>query len=406
MSFIDETVEEWLKPSGVSLRKPKLQSPVHVPLDELLPPRPEMDYLVGFYLEHFEPAIRVLDVAAFQRDYDEDVRPPAVMALLLAMMSCATSADSSAIANQYRSMPGQWIWSCERWLETRGPKRRQLIDFQVWCLVYVAKRVNNIHKKHHWIDTGGLVQQAIFESLQCNHQNDLQNRIWRVIRELDLQNSCEYGLPTLLYSKPDHPATDDTSATYSLRLEISQKLNGLSRQIDYDDVLRYTHQLTQAIPDGPLHARTLLQAYILQIHRPYLKGDHRLSEDISQQISRDIITRTLGLPVPLHIREDLFLATMTLARITLRRKAAEDVELLEQVLPLVADRYVHSFHGEPWNYVTLHAAIMLVRVNMGQDDWSTAQRKCAEAFVDVSKRRAPEEGPLLDLGDVSFQTYD
>ena len=108
----------------------------------------------------------------------------------------------------------------------------------------------------------------------------MRRRIWAVLRELDLQSSFECGLPTLLHNIDDNVAApanlddedfDETAAalpvsktlsqytctsyqyhssrSWNLRLEISQSLfsSRMSKALTYEDVLRYTHEITQVI---------------------------------------------------------------------------------------------------------------------------------------------------------------
>jgi hypothetical protein len=65
--------------------------------------------------------------------------------------------------------------------------------------------MNIVRKKRYWKETGFLMQDAISEGLHCEppptdspYMREMRKRIWFTIRELDLQNSFEYGLPTFL----------------------------------------------------------------------------------------------------------------------------------------------------------------------------------------------------------------
>lgn len=177
---------------------------------------------------------------------------------------------------------------------------------------------------------------------------EIKKRIWAVLRELDLQNSFEYKLPTLLHNiesnipapvninddefdttskviSTHHSPSQKTDTSYqalssrswALRLEISRRLfgTGLAKALPYDDVLRYIHTLTEALDslpswseedgtDGKDTVNSLLvsallklqlKECILAIHRPYLQGGmgrFSLSEIISYHTSRDILLKT------------------------------------------------------------------------------------------------------------------
>ena len=199
-----------------------------------------------------------------------------------------------------------------------------------------------------------------------------------MLRELDIQNSFEYGLPTLLHNIDDNVAApanlddedfDETSAAlpvsktagqytctsyqyhssrnWTLRLEISQRLFSprVSKALTYDDVLRYTHELTQAIHSlppcdaeeakGERDSKMSLLTYaflsfqfkecILATHRPYLRRDNTnywLSENVCYQMSRDILLLNiklagLGIQRSSFLRDDLLLTSLSISRITM-----------------------------------------------------------------------------------------
>lgn len=400
--FERETIDEWCKPIGVNLVKPKIfvnewkstdAIGRDVFLENLLPPRSDTDILISFYLEHLEQLHRIVHVPTFQREYDnfwkaERTRHPAMTVLILAIISvstsiCPRSADAASILIKYRIMPAQWISACDEWLRQQSPKHRKLVHYQIACLLYLAKRINMFKKKRWWKETCSLVQDAIIDGLQYDnplsdspYMREMKRRIWAVLRELDLQNSFEYGLPTLLYNigsevppptniddidfdenskEPPRPKSVNkyTSMSYqvvsarswSVRLEISQRLFSTTSPtpIPYDDVMRYTHTITQLLdsipcwqaenmtgsPGIPMVAYAFLQFQlkecILLLHRPYLQhpeGKFWLSESVCYHSSRDILLLNIKLADSelqslTALREDLLLSALTLTRITI-----------------------------------------------------------------------------------------
>jgi hypothetical protein len=318
-----------LKPLGVSPKKNKLTTHFHEtepwygqenPLLSLLPSEETTNTLVFFYLDNLEKIHRLVHVPTFKREYasfriPEQVRHPVTVVLVLAMVSTSIcSSDSfgaiTPILSKYKSMVVRWISACDQWLTQQSSKHREIVHYQIACLTYLAKRMNMYHKKNYWKDTAGLVQNAITNVLHCNlsssidspYTRELKGRIWVSIRELDLQNSFEFGLPTLLHSidsnlvapaniddenfdetsivpasKPLHQYSSTSYHSHSyrswrLRLEISQRLfsTGFTKPINYDDVLRYTHQFTQenhALPPWNMTAPT--SSCTTSLHHPY-----------------------------------------------------------------------------------------------------------------------------------------
>jgi hypothetical protein len=207
-------------------------------LESLLPPKGHTDALVSFYLENLELIHRVVHIPTFRREYGTFwipglSRSPAMAALVLSMISI----------------------SCG-------------------------------------LTNGGAIQNALTDGLHCEppltsdspYMREMKRRVWEVLRELDLQNSLEYGLPTLLHNIDDNvtaPAnlTDEgfdetsrvlpvskppnqytrtayqyqSSCSWKLRLEISRRLFSprLSEALTYEDVLRYTHEFIQLIHSLP-----------------------------------------------------------------------------------------------------------------------------------------------------------
>lgn len=300
-------------------------------------------------------------------------------ALVLAMISISTcvsssKSDSMPLASTYQNMPLRWTSACEDWLRHQGSKARKLVFYQVYCLVYLSKRMNGLTKKSYWLETGSLIQKAVLDGLHLDSPSDfpymiqMKRRIWCVVRELDLQTSFEYQLPTLLHNLetdvappanlddddfdetckelPTSKSSDQYTCTsyqslsarsWELRREISRRLFGTGKPkvLPYEDVLRYTHDLTCAIDRLPSwseenskHAlvsaflRFQLQECILALHRPYIgRRDTRfwLSETTTYHQSRDIllcnsklVARGIeGLP---QLRADVLLATLSVTR--------------------------------------------------------------------------------------------
>lgn len=96
--------------------------------------------------------------------------------------------------------------------------------------------------------------------------------------------------------------------------------------------------------------------------------------------------------------------------------ARDTIELLEHCLSFMEDRYLSCFHGEPWCFVTLCAAIMLLRVRAGLDSRREAQSSCAHKFLDLHYKHAGKDHQNYsdasnsvaptDSVDVSIFPYD
>ncbi|KEQ68099.1 hypothetical protein M436DRAFT_32393, partial [Aureobasidium namibiae CBS 147.97] len=461
--FITEVTEEWLRPTGLRLKKQKtlISKDENLTLDALLPPRDDADLLVSYYLDNYEHLHRIVHVPTFKRQYhdfwlSDQLRSPAVASLILSMM--AVSASGPPIGERYQDIASHWDVSVDEWLRQQSPKRYKLIHYQVLCLSYLAKRMNMIHKKLFWTESSNLLQRAILDELpyadsmrrtEDVFQGEMRRRIWHVIRELELQNSYEFGLPTLLHNI-DHntevPANIEdeefdefctqipgsrsanhytqssyqsiSARSWSLRLEISRRLSSpaIANPMTYDDVLRYTHQLTDEIAKLPIwdlasrkglsstvngFLKFQLMECVLAIHRPYLQKDGSafwLSENICHQMSREMLLincqiSDLGLQPLTRLREDLLLGSLTLTRIMLLQSprstsiimssANSIIELMERSLNIAAERSLRCRKSKPWCFITISAAISLLKVHLGMWDRPTAKYSCASTFLEL-----------------------
>ncbi|PVH80563.1 hypothetical protein DL98DRAFT_459635 [Cadophora sp. DSE1049] len=400
--FIKEISDEWLKPLGIRLGKTKhakveleqaKTNHIEARMEDLIPSKEDTDELIMFYTNHVEQVHRIIHIPTFRREYanfwaPRRPRQPAMTALVLAMMSISqgarvTSADDTSQSGQ-PTMTVQRIGACECWLRQQSSRHRKLVHYQIAGLIYLAKRMNIVRKKLYWKETGSLIQDAISDGLHLEpspsvnspYIREMKRRIWATLRELDLQNCVEFGLPTLLHSieattgAPSNiideafdevsevPPTSadlriytDTSyqfhsaLTWGIRLELSRRLFSpkCSKAPTYEEVLQLTHQLTQAFhsvptlttsPNSPDNQHCQLASaflkfqlieLILAMHRPYLQREGEnfwLSENICYQMARDILLLSTSLASSdcqrlVFLREDLLVGALSIARITL-----------------------------------------------------------------------------------------
>ncbi|KAI5254633.1 hypothetical protein E4T42_02223 [Aureobasidium subglaciale] len=297
---------------------------------------------------------------------------------------------------------------------------------------------------------------------------EMKRRIWHTIRELDLQNSYDFGLPSMLHnlhtdvaapvniddedfdeSRTDglssYPTTRYTRTSYQLvsartwplRLEISRRLSGPPQlePLTYDEILRYTHELTQAMADIPVWSLSTnsklpivtnailqcqLKECVLAIHRPYIQtgtAKFWLSENIYHHTSRDMLLLNLqiadkGFHFMARIREDVLLASLSLTRIIMLQQPSSQsvimsysesvIGLMERCLPIMRDKCLRSSNVEPWCYMTICACLSLLEIHLGKWDHATAKYSCAQKFLDVFKENTSTGfQPLPTPQDVS-----
>jgi hypothetical protein len=225
--FMKETAEEWLRPLNISKkdrmkRKEQREKQFLEPdpaLEVLLPPRVEMDSLVAVYIDQFEQLHRIIHIPSFKRDYEafwdpSKPRYAAFTALLLAMLSVSscldmqTSSSFVGVKSTSYQTAERWVKACDAWLDGQSHKHRRLIHYQIFCMLYLAKKVNVIKKKRFWTSAGALVRDGITIGLHQDSEHiagritpyyrEMRRRLWATMVEFDVQISFELGLPTIL----------------------------------------------------------------------------------------------------------------------------------------------------------------------------------------------------------------
>lgn len=492
--FMKETADEWLRPVIIHDRKDrkrrqhdreKIFEQSDPDLEALLPTREETDALVNVYLEQFEQVHRIVHIPTFRKEYEQYWEPgsttryAALTALILTMMavsSCVHTHDGLkfiGMMSNARHWAEKWIKACDDWLAKQSQKHRRLVHYQVACLLYLGKRVNTIKKKRFWTGAGALIQDGIAVGLHREpshmaakitvfHQ-EMRRRIWATVVEFDMQASFDHGLPTLvsqLHYDTNPPRNlddedfDETTTslppsksckdyTYSsfqnlarqslpLRLELSRLLTGPLSDIDYDQVIRYTNDLTQEIDSlpswdtnaentkgtkNPMIAYTLLHVqlrqYIIPLHQPYLKlrkqnSKYQYSEIIYYNAARDIVllhdklydqgVRSLN-----FLREDALTTAINLCSVTMLQprgstnmimiNSHHTLKLIEKCISMKEDRLLRCGNNEPWGYSIMCAALGLLEAHLGTKEPEVAKSTSAERFVNLHYRLLANQEP-------------
>ncbi|KAJ6788602.1 hypothetical protein PWT90_05498 [Aphanocladium album] len=492
--FMRETADEWLRPVIIHDRKDRKRrqedrelmfDQPDPELEALLPTKEEADALVGIYLDEFEQIHRIVHIPTFKKEYEAywtpgaNKRYAAFTALLLAMMAVTSTVHTHeslkfvGMMSSARHCAEKWIKSADDWHNNQSQKHRRLIHYQVACLLYLAKRVNTYKKKRFWTGSGALIQNGIAVGLHREpshmankitiYNQEMRRRIWTTIQEFDMQASFDHGLPTLLSQlhydtsqprnlddddfdenttelPPSKPAKEYTYSSFQnlarqslpLRLELSRLLTGPTSDIDYDQVIRYTNDLTQeidALPSwdtnvdptktkkNPLIAYTLLHVqlrqYIIPLHQPYLKlrkqnSKYQYSEIIYYNAARDIVLLhdklyEQGIRALNFLREDALTTAINLCSVTMLQprgstnmimiNSHHTLKLIEKCLSMKEDRLLRCGNNEPWGYSIMCAALGLLEAHLGTKPSEVAKSSSAERFVNLHYRLLANQEP-------------
>ncbi|KAG6100330.1 hypothetical protein E4U30_004919 [Claviceps sp. LM220 group G6] len=464
-------------------------------LEALLPTKDEADALVSVYLDQFEQIHRIVHIPTFRKEYADFWRQPpnmrhrsaamtALVLSILAVASCVHTRDKFrfiGMMSNARHWAERWIIACDGWLSRQSQKHRKLIHFQIACLLYLGKRVNTIKKKRFWTSSGALIQDGISVGLHREpshmgggkitiYNQEMRRRIWTTVQEFDMQASFDHGLPTLLSQlhydtnppsnlddedfdeettslPPSKAATEYTFCSFQnltrqslpLRLELSRLLTGPSAEIDYEQVIRYTNDLTHeidALPSwdmsvqgvqgvqgsttknkNPLIAYTLLHVqlrqYIIPLHQPYLKlrkqnSKYQYSEIIYYNAARDIVLLhdklyEHGIRSLNFLREDALTTAINLCSVTMLQprgstnmimiNSHHTLKLIEKCIAMKEDRLLRCGNNEPWGYSIMCAALGLLEAHLGTKTAEAAKSTSGERFVNLHHRLLENQEP-------------
>ncbi|KAK1836087.1 hypothetical protein QBC39DRAFT_108156 [Podospora conica] len=507
--FMKETSESWLRPLHIQHdtkdrkkraqdRENKFREP-DATLESLLPSRTETDALVSIYLDQFEQINRIVHIPSFRREYAKfwdpaETRSAAFTALILSMMGISSCLDEhlpqkfEKLISSSHTRAIKWIEAAEKFQAGQSEKHRRLIHYQIACLIYLAKRINTVKKKRFWRNAGAMTQDAISVGMHWEPSHigqritpfnqEMRRRIWATIQSYDLQASFDHGLPSLLCSlhfdvnpprnidddefdedteelPPSKPTTEYTFSSYqhlsrqslALRLELSRVLSGSADDLDYDQVIRYTNEINQAIDslpswdvtgrgnaaDGggavlkkPLLAYTLLhiqlRQYIIPLHQPYLRlrktnSKYQYSEIIYYNAARDMVLLNdklaqQGIRTLNFLREDALTLAINLCSVTMQQpvgstnmimiNSQHTLQLLEKCLALKEDRILRCGNNEPWGYSIMCAAVGLLEAHLEVKTSVAAKAASAERFINLHYKLLAGQDPPVSSGQSGY----
>ncbi len=235
-----------------------------------------------------------------------------------------------ASEDQIRSTAIKWIHAAQSWLSAPIQKGRLSIDgLQVHCLLLLARQTNFVGPDLVWISIGTLLRIAIHMGLHRDPTKypamspfltEVRRRLWATVLELAVQTSLDGGMPPLISFEdfdtlaPSNIADEDISETTEAlptskpetsftctslqigllkslrgRLEVARLINHFRSNPTYEDVLRLSSEIFDAIRESGLRIRThlssaqgkkptvfqcnliehLLRRFLLALHRPF-----------------------------------------------------------------------------------------------------------------------------------------
>jgi hypothetical protein len=342
--------------------KDRSPEPQNLDLDtlaSLIPPKDICDKAVDFYCSNFESVLRILHLPTFLSEYQQfwnlDAAQPrsesftAHLALVNVISSSVCCPQSSVTDTASSRLGAHKTCSLvEAWLSKVGsPQTAQTSAIQTSCLLILANQILCISPDQIWQLTCNLVRSALSAGLHRDPeeftgsnvsavQNEILQRLWFTVMELDVQVSTSCGLPSLtkaieytcklplqitdlsLSSGTERPAAPEfvsaaivhtelqivLTRSLPLRFESSYTLTSIKPNIDaIDELLRQLEEqrlllyslsgvrhdsnpetLLRWILGDMCFRKPMISLYILQLQRMTENNDHRTHDTARKSI--------------------------------------------------------------------------------------------------------------------------
>ncbi|OQO03442.1 hypothetical protein B0A48_10106 [Cryoendolithus antarcticus] len=434
-------------------------------LRALLPSQEVTDRAVQLYHATYGTIYHIVHLPTFWKAYDglwsQAAEPPssAFIAVILLMIATVACLDSDGTGTDHQSKAASrlravvMIDTCERWVEAQTHKKGAAETFQLLCLLVLAKTINAEKTKRRPTEVGGLMLRLMsmgfhrspshLRKATSEVDKELRRRMWTMIADLELETSFERGIvavPWLSQSDTEAPRNirdesieDDeipvelSATTYStssylalvtrsfgLRSNLNVRLNTVGGRFAFEEVMKYTQELTaisQAIPlsvdTAPQAVRAALELkhlqYILALHSASLRtATSSIQRNTSIMTILDTATRIVdvhrdllnaGNRSILLLRQDYIRAGFVLAQVALTTnylqssvytKAVDDTVpgLMERIVELLTDRVFRlgCEHKSLWFVLATQAYIKSCRDSARR---SMYQQEAVDAIVSL-----------------------
>lgn len=368
--------------------RPSIVLPDFHTLMSLIPDEATCNSLVQVYFEVMETSYRVLHAPTFFRNYKEfwasssDTSPVFLVQLLLVCACTYSALPVGPIAftgpsSVQRDTATKWVDVCDAWLDLQSQKHMTLEVFQVQVLLTIAKKMNCVKLKRHWVTAGhllrlamaaGLHREPTFLSKQISvFDQEMRRRLWFTILELEVQASLDRGLgaslgplawdclgPLNIHDEdfdqatekmpPPRPITEFTRTSFlclaqqhlPLRLEMLSGINSVRVSLESHTAMELDQRIRQLLDEVPRWSgnaakvvaqdlsKLILYEFLLLIHQPFAAQIEAQSRHFLTRISRQNaaistvkmyseMRPSTSLMVS-NLRDDLFRALLALCR--------------------------------------------------------------------------------------------
>ena len=336
----------------------------HVGLVSLLPPREVVKPMFELYFRTVEKTFRIIHEPSFWVDFEKYSKDPSTapcglvvqQLLMLACVKCMVPEECQTYvgaSSSSRETAISWVQASESWYNSMSRKHVTIVNYQVRCLLLLAKRLNSIKEKQIWAWSCDLLRFGMSAGLHREpsllkgkispFDQEMRRRLWATMVELELQMSIERGMPSSSvgvamdarapaniddeefedsFSQQDpvsKPWQECTSNSYlhashrslPLRISLSAVLNNPTDNLSFDDVRHYEQKIVHELnalppwahPESPRDPRSevtavllnaQLRQYLILLHAPFARQTrHDPQSSYSRSVCLDSCTVTL-----------------------------------------------------------------------------------------------------------------
>lgn len=341
----------------------------HLGLVSLLPPREVTKPMFELYFRTVEKTFRIVHEPSFWIEFEKYSKDPPTtpcglvvqQLLMLACVKCMSPEEYRTYvgaSSSSRETAISWIQASESWYNSVSRKHVTIVNYQVRCLLLLAKRLNSIKEKQIWAWSCDLLRFGMSAGLHREpsllkgkispFNQEMRRRLWATMVELELQMSIERGMPSSSvgvamdarapanindeefqdsFSQQDpvsKPWRECTSTTYlhvshrslPLRISLSAILNNPTINLSFDDVRHYEQKIVHELntlplwahPESPRDPRSeatavllnvQLRQYLILLHAPFAR---QARHDPQFSYSRSVCLDSCRMILQSHIR--------------------------------------------------------------------------------------------------------
>ncbi|KAL2862217.1 putative C6 transcription factor [Aspergillus lucknowensis] len=279
---ITETVAQCKRLSRTIKKQRPSRNSVPADIQNYLADRKVLDELVELYFTTFESCYGILHYPTFLLEYEECMSHPEgaesalILQMLLIMVIAGPLHADTDIRREMAAKAQSCVHMAQTWLSAPLEKDRfTLSGIQLYCLLLLARQVNQVGADLIWTSAGSLMRMAMQMGFHQDPdllgeismpQKETRRRLWYTILEMNVQAALDSGMSPMITTadyntKPPANSSDSGQAiggrarvsfqrllanSLPLRLRVARVVNDMQEEAAYDQVLELGKELAFA----------------------------------------------------------------------------------------------------------------------------------------------------------------